>query len=198
MMAPCPVSAREAGFTLIELLVGLFLFGIMAAAGTSLLASAVAASDRAQGLAQDSGDLARATALLNADCAQAVPRPWRDGEGRGHAAFVAGDGRLFTLVRGGWANPAGAPRASLQRVSYALEGGALVRRAAPMLDGTDAGPATPLLAGITKARLRLLGANGWQERWTDAAMPHAIELTLAGPDLGEVRQVLILGTGMAA
>jgi general secretion pathway protein J len=190
--------AHQAGFTLIELLVGLFLFGIMAAAGTSLLASAVAASDRAQGLAQDSGDLARAAALLTADCAQAVPRAWRDGQGQLHPAFSADDGALFTLVRGGWANPAGAPRASLQRVSYALEGGALVRRAAPMLDGTDAGPSTPLLAGVTSARLRLLGPNGWQEVWTAITMPRAIELTLAGPQLGEVRQVLLLGTGAPA
>ncbi|MCU0890843.1 MAG: type II secretion system minor pseudopilin GspJ [Sandarakinorhabdus sp.] len=198
MRAPCPTPSRETGFTLIELLVGLFLFGIMAAAGTSLLASAVAASDRAQGLAQDSGDLARAAALLNADCAQAAPRSWRDGEGRVRPAFSADDGALFTLVRHGWANPAGTPRASLQRVRYALEGDRLVRRAATMLDGADAGAATPLLAGVRQARLRLLGSDGWQERWTAQTMPRAAELTLTGPELGEVRMVLLLGPGGAA
>ena len=68
---------REAGFTLIELLVGLLLFGLMAAAGTALLAGSVQASGQAQALVSASGDLARLRALLTADAGQAAPRPWR-------------------------------------------------------------------------------------------------------------------------
>ena len=104
---------REAGFTLIELLVGLFLFGLMAAAGTALLAGSVQASGQAQALVGASGDLARLRALLTADAGQAAPRPWRDREGRPHAAFAVNDGALFTLVRRGWANLSQVLRASL-------------------------------------------------------------------------------------
>uniref|UniRef100_UPI001969B0BB type II secretion system protein GspJ n=1 Tax=Sandarakinorhabdus rubra TaxID=2672568 RepID=UPI001969B0BB len=127
-------------------------------------------------------------------------RPWRDVAGQAQPAFRAGgaDGSLFTLVRGGWANPAGSPRASLQRVRYGLEDGKLVRHGAVMLDGTDDGPGTVLLSGIASARLRLLGPNGWQEGWSGSALPRALELTLAGPELGEVRQLLLVGTGGAA
>lgn len=182
------------GFTLVELMVGLFLFGLMAAAGTSLLASASGASVQAQAMADDTGDLARLTALLNADCAQAAPRRWRDITGEPRPAFSANDGALFTLIRRGWANPAGNVRASLQRVSWRLEGDRLIRRSSAMLDGSDAGTETVLLSGVSAARLRLLGPNGWQDGWAGTdTLPRAAELMLSGRQIGEVRQVLILG-----
>ena len=193
--------AAQSGFTLIELLVGLFLFGVMAAAGTVLLSSAVQAGDSSRTLLNDAQAQIRLRALLNADTSQAAPRPWRDGEGHSHPAFTANDGALFTLVRRGWRNPDGAARASLQRVSWSLENGNLVRRAAPMLDGNAPGTETVLASGIDSARLRLLTTTGWQERWTSttpAALPRAIELTLAGEEIGQLRHVLILGPGGAS
>lgn len=191
---------REAGFTLIELLVGLFLFGLMAAAGTALLAGSVQASGQAQALVGASGDLARLRALLTADAGQAAPRPWRDGEGRAHAAFVVNDGALFTLVRRGWANPGAAPRASLQRVEWVIDGDRLVRRSAAMVDGTAATQASVLARGVTAARLRVLTAQGWQDGWAGqpTQLPRALELTIDGPQIGHVRQIVPLGPGGAA
>jgi len=191
---------REAGFTLIELLVGLFLFGLMAAAGTALLAGSVQASGQAQALVGASGDLARLRALLTADAGQAAPRPWRDGEGRTHAAFAVNDGALFTLVRRGWANPGQAPRASLQRVEWVIDGDTLVRRSAAMVDGTAATQASVLARGVTAARLRVLTAQGWQDGWSGqpTQMPRALELTIDGPQIGHVRQIVPLGPGGAA
>ena len=187
---------RQAGFTLIELMVGLLIFGLMASAGTALLAGSVEASGQARRLADDAGTLTRLNALLSADCLQAAPRPWRDGEGLPRAAFSAGDGALFTLVRRGWTNNDDAPRASLQRVRWALEDGRLVRRGAAMVDGTDDGVATPFLAGITSARLRVHDGRDWRDSWAagdPAALPRAVELTLQGPQIGTIRQVLLLG-----
>lgn len=198
-LRPYGVPAQS-GFTLIELLVGLFLFGIMAAAGTIFLGSAVQAGDRSRLLLSDAQAQIRLRALLTADTSQAAPRPWRDGEGRSRPAFAAGDGALFTLVRRGWRNPDGAARASLQRVSWAIENGNLVRRAAAMLDGDAPASTTILASNITSARLRLLGPTGWQDSWAasnPAALPRAIELTLAGDDLGQIRHVLLFGPGGA-
>jgi general secretion pathway protein J len=191
---------REAGFTPIELLIGLFLFGLMAAAGTALLAGSVQASGQAQALVGASGDLARLRALLTADAGQAAPRPWRDGEGRPHPAFALNDGALFTLVRRGWANPGGQPRASLQRVEWLIDGDTLVRRSAAMVDGPAATQAAVLVRGVTAARLRVLTRDGWQDGWSGnaGALPRAIELTLDGPQLGHVRQIVPLGPGGAA
>jgi general secretion pathway protein J len=202
---PTPQGAHhpaQSGFTLIELLVGLFLFGVMAAAGTILLGSAVQAGDVSRTLLNDAQAQIRLRALLNADTSQAAPRAWRDGEGRSRPAFSAdnslGGGALFTVIRRGWRNPDGAARASLQRVSWAIENNNLVRRAAPMLDGDAPGTQTILASGISSARLRLFGPSGWQENWAasnPAALPRAMELTLAGEDIGQVRHVLILGPG---
>ncbi|WP_439546903.1 type II secretion system minor pseudopilin GspJ [Sandarakinorhabdus sp.] len=191
----------QSGFTLIELLVGLFLFGVMAAAGTVLLSSAVQAGDSSRTLLNDAQSQIRMRALLTADTSQAAPRPWRDGEGRNRAAFSANDGALFTLIRRGWRNPDGAARASLQRVTWTIENGDLIRRAAPMLDGDAPGTETILASGITSARLRFAGSGGWQENWvgtTPAALPHAIELTLAGEDIGQIRHILLVGPGGTA
>jgi general secretion pathway protein J len=190
--------SANAGFTLIELLVGLAIFGLMASAGTALLAGSVDASRQATTLADQAGALARTQSLLIADVAQAAPRPWRAADGTLHPAFSANDGALFTLVRRGWANPAGTPRASLQRVSWALENGALVRRAAPMLDGPPAGEAAVLLDGVTGLALRVHDGNGWQAGWArpdPAALPRAIEITASGPGIGQLRFVLPVGPG---
>jgi len=187
---------KRNGFTLIELLVGLAIFGLMASTGTALLAGSVSASQQATQLADAAGALARTQGLLIADTAQAAPRPWRDAEGRPHPAFAAGDGALFTLVRRGWANPAGLPRASLQRISWSLENGALVRRAAPMLDGPPLGDAAVLITGVTSAQLRVHDGSGWQSGWANpdaTALPRALEISVAGPEIGQIRFVLPMG-----
>lgn len=186
------------GFTLIELLIGLAIFGLMASAGTALLAGSVSASQQATQVADAAGALARAHSLLIADAAQAAPRPWRDAQGRPHPAFATGDGALFTLVRRGWANPAGLPRASLQRISWILENGALVRRAAPMLDGPAPGDAAVLISGVTSAQLRIHDGREWQAGWANpdaTALPRALEISVTGPDIGQIRFVLPMGPG---
>lgn len=192
---------KSAGFTLVELLVGLFLFGLMAAAGAALAVSGADASGRARTLVADTAAVTRMRALLMADALQAAPRPWRDAAGAVHPAFASGDGQLFTLVRRGWANPAGAPRAELQRVTWLVTGGRLLRRAAPMIDGgsDDAGsPATMLIGGVERAQLRLWVAGAWRDAPVaadGAALPAAIELTLEGAGFGRLRQVVPITGG---
>ncbi|WP_156257222.1 type II secretion system protein GspJ, partial [Sandarakinorhabdus oryzae] len=149
-----------------------------------------------QALVTGSGDLVRLRALLVADAGQAAPRPWRSGEGQPQPAFSSGNGSLFTLVRRGWANPGAAPRASLQRVEWLIDGNALVRRSAAMVDGMPATQAAVLARGVS-AKLRVLTAQGWQEGWSGQSgqLPRALELTLDGPQFGHVRQVVIMGPG---
>lgn len=192
---------RTAGFTLVELLVGLFLFGMMAAAGAALAISGADASARTSTLVADTAAITRMRALLMADALQAAPRPWRDAAGAVHPAFSTSDGQLFTLVRRGWANPAGAPRAELQRVTWLITGGRLVRRPAPMIDGgSDGEGATTLLEGVEQARLRLWVAGAWQDAplaAEAAALPAALELTLEGQGFGRLRQVVPMAGGAA-
>lgn len=183
------------GFTLVEMLVALFIFGLLAAAGTALLSFGIGARERVTARLDDLAALARARALLGADLAQAAPRPWRDAAGLPQPAFVIERDRLL-LVRRGWANPGGAPRASLQRVEYRLADGRLERRAAPMLDGAPFGPPAVLLTGIDGVRLRVVADGGWRHDWQAPApdsLPRGVELTLSGATLGAVRQLFLVG-----
>ncbi len=190
---------KQNGFTLAELLVALFIFGILSAGSVGLLAFGVEARARSGERLAAQGALLRSRALLGADLAQAAPRRWRDEAGQPQAAF-SGSGAALRLVRRGWANDGGAPRASLQRVEYQLRDGRLERQAWPMLDGAAPGPAAVLLQGVRAMRLRFYGREGWQESWqplTADALPQAVEMQLLLAGEGEVRQLFLVGPGTA-
>lgn len=189
--------ASPAGFTLVELLVALLIFGMLSAAGAGLLRFAVDARQRTGERLDRFGTVVRTRALLTADLAQAAPRVWRDSDGTSQPAF-ASDGNRLAFVRRGWRNDAGVARASLQRVEYRLDADQLERRAAPMLDGTPAGPPAVLIGGVGTMRLRFFAQGEWRDRWdpiSTSAMPDAVELTLAAAGVPEIRQLFLVGPG---
>ena len=67
-----PIS--EAGFTLVEMLISLVIFGMITAAGVTLLTLTVRTQETSDRLLDNLGTLRRTGALLNADLAQAAPR----------------------------------------------------------------------------------------------------------------------------
>jgi general secretion pathway protein J len=75
---------------------------------------------------------------------------------------------LVTFTRGGWTNPAGLPRSELQRVSYSIENGALMRSYTTELDSTLA--VVPikrkLIDRVKRFGLRFMDAgHQWQTQW---------------------------------
>ncbi len=191
----------QQGFTLIEMMVALLIFGLLAAAGASLLSFAV----RAQGVSgkklDDIAAIERLDAALTADLAQALPRPTRDQGGTPRPAFESGDGfPLFRLVRGGWENVDNSPRAGLQKVEYRLANGVIQRVAWPMLDGAEALPPVEMMKGVASVKLRYRRAGAWSDAWTPKsarAMPDAVELTIARTDGTVLREMLLVGAGEA-
>lgn len=189
----------RAGFTLVEMLVALFIFGLLAAAGVTVMGYAV----RNQGVVRDRmdeiGAFQRMRATLKADLAQAAPRRTRGLDGQPAAfAFAAGEltrsDALLTLVRRGWENTDGAPRASLQYVEYRLIDGRLERAARPALDGAALGPGQVLIEGVQSVELAFLTRGRWAEIWApqpDAALPDAVRVTLTLRDMGEVTQLFL-------
>ena len=186
------------GFTLVETLVALFVFGLIAAAGVIILGNSADAQLRIGEASRSVQDMQRLRAALRADLGQMAVRVTREATGARRPAFVAGgdDGRLFAFVRRGWENPDGAPRASLQAVSYRHFGDRLERLAAPHADGAaDTEPAV-LLSEVTAVAVAYRDGEGWRTDW-DArradAVPAAISLEVTTRRFGVVRQLFLTG-----
>jgi general secretion pathway protein J len=179
-----------AGFTLLELLVALAIFSLIAVMsynGLKVVLNTQAATEiQADALAE----MQKVYLLMQRDIEQVVPRPVRDEYGDEQPALTGDD--ALQLTRGGWSNPAGRLRSSLQRVGYAFEDGQLVRYSWGVLDrAQDSEPQRQVLVGdVEEMTIRYLSANNeWQERWPNplavaevnvpgAGLPRAVEVTL--------------------
>ena len=107
----------EAGFTLVEMLVAMLIFAMLAVAGVGLLRESVdlqaAIDNRLDRISAEE----RVAALFTADLGQAIARP-QVGLGESRQLSFSGTSSSVSLIRGGWANPDGLPRSSLQRVEW--------------------------------------------------------------------------------
>jgi general secretion pathway protein J len=116
---------------------------------------------------------------------------------------------LVSFTRGGWTNPAGLPRSELQRVSYSIENGALMRSYTPELDSTLA--VVPikrkLVDHVKNFSLRYMDAgHQWQTQWPVPTLgvgqqdlmlrirPVAVEVTIEFEGVGIIlRHIEIAG-----
>lgn len=192
------------GFTLLELLVSLAIFGLIAAAGVSVMAYAADNQGALRGRMDRLGEFQRARGILRADLSQAAPRLTRRGDGSTvRDAFIGGRpgeaGPLFGFVRRGWENPDHEPRASLQYVEYRIVDGRLERSARAALDGALPPAPQVLLDGIGDARVAYLERDAWNDGWPGGAeaMPEAVELELELDAIGHVRLRFLVPRGGA-
>ena len=194
---------RRSGFTLIELLVALAIFAVLSLLAYGGLASVLDGSDLASARAVRLGELQRAVTRLADDLAQASARPVRDAFGDPQPALLASSDAL-ELTRGGWRNPTGQARSSLQRVGYALEERTLVRRVWPVLDrAPDSLPLEQrLLTGVSDFSLRFRGdrAGRWESAWPpdgagldEARLPLAVEVALELEGFGRITRLVVTG-----
>ena len=170
----------EAGFTLVEMLVALLIFAMIAVAGVGMLRASVdtqSAIDHRLGRinAQE-----RVAALFTADLGQAIARP-QLGQSESRQPSFRGTPSSLSLIRGGWANPDGLPRSSLQRVEWTGSQSNVSRTAHLFLDGSDPGEPAIIQRDVESLKLRYRRADG---SWTDSfsstereMLPAAVELT---------------------
>ena len=203
-------KTRMRGFTLIEILVALAIFSLMA---VMLFGGFIAISnqvDWSRARAARLQQIQTAMLYLGRDFSQLQPRPVRSELGDFKEAALSADARniyLATLTRGGWSNPAGIPRSTLQRVAYQLEDRQLVRLDWPVLDrlsGTEP-RRTEILDDVDEVIIRFLDAQlEWHENWpplgSDDAVaawlrPLAVEISIALPDLGRITRLLEIRGG---
>ncbi len=196
---------RESGFTLVELLVALFITAILFAMGYGALSQALNNRKEVDEQAARLNAVQQALRVMEQDFELMQPRPVRDQLGSGYEnAVTLSETGLLTFTRGGWANPAGLPRSELQRVSYLLRDGKLIRRDLPVLDATPAVPyeERELLDQVEALSFRYMdGGMVWQKTWPTQilligppqdllrARPIAIEVTLQLKDWGKLLRV---------
>ncbi len=181
---------RCRGFTLLELLVALAIFGLVAVMAYGGLGTVLEQRAHTDASAQRLAALQKTYVVMQRDIEQAVARAIRDEYGDQQAPLAAAP--VFQLTRGGWSNPAGRPRSSLQRVGYDLEEQQLVRYAWPVLDRSqDSQPLLQALAdNIVSMQVRYLdAASNWQDSWppletgveeavVEPGLPAAVEVSL--------------------
>lgn len=223
-------ARASAGFTLVELMVALLITAVMFAIGYTELNQAL--KSRRELDEQSARLLAVQTALrtIEQDIELLQPRPVRNVLGDGYLPAVtttelAGNTMgsinsnssnsssaapaLVTLTRGGWTNPVGVQRSELQRVSYALQNGTLIRQYSPVLDATleDSSVSRILLDHVQSFSLRFMDAgHNWQTQWPAPAVagesqhaqlrsrPVAVEVSLQLDDWGLiVRDIEVAG-----
>lgn len=196
---------RSKGFTLIEVLVAVAIFGVLTTLSVMTISQTLSSveflSDRMDRLQS----IQRTMRYLGGDLMQAAPRPVRDELGEGFLPAVWTDlGSIFALelTHGGWSNPAGLPRGTLQRSAYRLQDGELIRYHWTVLDRTYANKAieTVLLDDVESLLFRYLQDNGeWITQWPPLTVqgpasyrlrPRAVEIVLTLQDEGQIRRVL--------
>ncbi|WP_010186819.1 type II secretion system minor pseudopilin GspJ [Sphingomonas sp. PAMC 26605] len=192
----------EHGFTLVEVMISLLIFGLLAAAGVALLSFSVRAQTATGSKLDDVSAFNRLGAILTADLAEATTRATRDDTGGVLPPFTGEAGAaaapLLRLVRSGWSNLDGTPRASVQKVEYGVVNGALARTAYPMLDGAAPLPPTPLLTHVRRVAMRYRIKGAWSDRWTgtpQTPLPDALELRVLRDNGVATRQLFLVGTG---
>ncbi len=196
------IARRNGGFTLIEVLVAMAIFGVLSMLAYMTLGQTLANADMLTERIDRLQAVQRTVRFLSNDLLQAAPRPVRLelGDSMGSAVLTSLSGEFaLEVTHGGWGNPAGLPRGTLQRSAYRLEDDELVRYHWNVLDRTFANVpvANILLDDVQSLLFRYLGSDGeWSEVWPPLGQPsmrsrpRAVEIVLTLADEGEIRRLL--------
>jgi general secretion pathway protein J len=199
------VRINQQAFTLIEVLVALAIFGVMSLLAYAALGTSLSNADLLNARMDRLQAIQRSVRGLSSDLMQAAPRPVRQelGDTLGPAMQTDLTSQFaLELTHGGWNNPAGLPRGTLQRAAYRIEDGSLVRYHWTVLDRTFSNEpiAIVLLDDVESLTFRYLQSNGeWIEVWPPAdqpgsgdvrARPRAVEFILNLADEGEITRII--------
>ena len=197
-------EASNKGFTLIEVMVALAVFGVLSLLAYMSLGQTLANADMLTQRMDRLQSIQRTMSYLSSELLQAVPRSVRVELGDAPVPALQssfGSDFALQLTHGGWPNPAGVPRSTLQRTAYRIEDGELIRYHWNVLDRTvnNTPLATVMLEEVESLTFRFLQINDeWTEQWpplaaqggSNAGLPRAVEVVLVLTDEGEITRVI--------
>lgn len=192
------------GFTLIEVMVALAVFGVMSLLAYLSLGQTLANADMLTARMDRLQSVQRTISYLSSELLQASPRSVRVELGSAPSpALQSAFGSDFSLqlTHGGWPNPAGVPRSTLQRTAYRIEESELIRYHWNVLDRTvnNVPITTVMLDEVDGLAFRFLTvSDDWVEQWPPltaqggpvTSLPRAVEIVLVLPDEGEITRVV--------
>jgi general secretion pathway protein J len=195
---------RDRGFTLIEIIVAVAIAAILAVMGYQAMESALSNRDRIRAHEERLRALQFTMRSLVQDLSQLTPRPVRQPLGVDHLAAISSNPFMFT--RGGWTNPVGLERSTLQRVQYVVRDQQLFREYWLVLDAQLNPPpvSRPLLDGVVNFQVRFMDeGRQWQSIWPPSPQngapvsarqlgqrPRAVEVTLELKDFGVLTRII--------
>ena len=198
-MITAPGKAR--GFTLIEVVVSVAIFVILSVLAYQALARTFENVDVLNARMERIQSVQRTMRIIGRDFMQSAPRPVRDPFTESYVPAVytsLSSDFALQITSGGWRNPAGLPRSTLQRVAYRIEEESLVRYNWVVLDPTLANEpvGTVLIDDVESILFRYRTASGdWLDQWPPENVagpaawrmrPQAVEVILTLPDEGEI------------
>jgi general secretion pathway protein J len=198
-------SSRLQGFTLIEVLVAMAIFGVMTVLAYMSLGQTLANVDLLTARMDRLQAIQRTMRFVGNDLLTAAPRPVRSELGDTYLpAFhvSAGNEYALAITHGGWPNPAGLPRSTMQRTVYLLQENKLLRVYNTVLDATYSNNAiaTEILDGVLGLEFRMIQDNlETITQWPPPDMqgssalrirPRAVEIILTLEDEGEIRRII--------
>lgn len=199
---------RQRGFTLVEIMVAVMIAAILAVMAFEAMQQAINNRERVRASADRLQALQFAMRSFVQDFSQLAPRPVREPLGEGFQPALTGTTGTVPQVaftRGGWMNPVGVERSTLQRVRYVLRDGKLFREYWTALDATlDPPPVSrELLDHVRTFRMRYMNdGRTWQDSWPPATAsgtrterelrwrPIAVEVTIELEDWGKLTRLI--------
>lgn len=198
-------ARRSGGFTLIEVLVAMAIFGVLTVLAFMSLGQTLANAEMLTERMDRLQAIQRTMRYLSNDLAAASPRPVRDELGDAYLPALmvsAANDFALAVTHGGWTNPAGLPRSTLQRTIYVLDEDKLFRVYYSVLDATYSNNAisTEILDGVERLEFRLVRDNGEStNQWpplgvlgpaAEQLRPRAVEIILTLEGEGEIRRII--------
>jgi general secretion pathway protein J len=198
-------TRRGRGFTLIEVLVALAVFGVLSVVAYMALGQTLSNAELLGERMARLEAIQRTIRYLDSDLMQAAPRPVRGLLGDGYEPAIRtsfASEYALEVTHGGWTNPAGLPRGTLQRSAYRIEDDELIRYHWRVLDRTinNEPIETVLLDGVESIEFRYLTTDGeGSEQWPPANVagpaafrlrPRAVEVVLTLVNEGEIRRLV--------